>query len=730
MMITFHNQENTFCLKNNQISYIFSVEKERYILSNYFGKCLIDYQGSRKHYQYGRAFSSTPDSGDSSFSLDTALQEFPDAYQGDFRSPAYKVRSLDGDRVSRFEYKGYEIRKGKSALPGLPSIRETEGIDSETLEIYLEDEVRKLQLTLTYSIFEGFSTITRSVRLKNDSKNPIYLNKLMSISLDFLDGDWEVVTLHGSHLNEKNCNRRRLDSDLIKIESSRGTSSPQASPFIGLVKPDTREGSGEAIGFTLIYSGSFEGIVQKEQYGTLRVQLGINSEEFDWRLEPEQEFYSPEAVLAYSDTGLNGLSNQFHKLFSTCLVPEEFKEKERPVLINSWEAYYFDINEEKILTLAKESKQLGFDLLVVDDGWFHKRNSDTTSLGDWFVDRKKFPRGLSSLAEKVRNLGLELGIWFEPEMVSPDSDLYRKHPEWAIRSKRYDPILSRTQLVLDLANPDVCQYLVEAISTVVEETQISYIKWDMNRHLTDLYSSYLPTERQGELSHRYVLGLYSILESLRKRYPNLLFENCSSGGGRNDAGMLYYMPQTWVSDNSDAISRLSIQTGTSMFLPPATFGNHVSASPNHQVARVTPLETRFHVAAMGNLGYELDILALTDEEKEAIKDQIAFYKKYRYIFQFGHFHRLNEKGDKRVTWQISAPDKSVIIVMTVQILSPNTYLVPIIKLEELEKDREYKCLGINQHFYGDELMYAGISLPAESGDFLSQMLIFEAVEKK
>ena len=542
--------------------------------------------------------------------------------------------------------------------------------------------------------------------------------------MDLPTQEYDVLTLSGAHTEEKNVYRRPLCADSVTIESSRGTSSPQATPFIGLLSPGTTEEQGEVLGVNLIYSGNFYGCVQCGQYGTTRVQLGINPYQFGWQLSPGTSFCTPEAVLVYSENGLAGMSNTFHKLYRTRVCRGWYRDRERPVLLNSWEGMYFEINEKKVLTLAEEAAELGIELLVMDDGWFKGRNTDTTSLGDWTEDKKKFPDGLQSLAKKVKQKGIDFGIWFEPEMISKESDLYREHPDWVIRSPLYEPILSRHQLVLDLSNPAVCEYLIDAVSKVLVPGNISYVKWDMNRHLTDLGSAYLDRKNQNELSHRYVLGLYQVMETLTERFPQVLFESCSSGGGRFDAGMLYYMPQTWTSDNTDAVCRLKIQHGTSFLFPTVTMGAHVSACPNHQVGRTTPLATRFAVAAAGNLGYELDLKKLSKEEKEEVREQIAEYKRRRRTVQFGTYYRLADAfQENQSAWNIVSEDGMEVIFTHVQILARSAYRVPVIRLKGLDPDAVYTDCETGQEYGGDELMYAGIRIPRIRQDFSSTTMV-------
>ena len=540
------------------------------------------------------------------------------------------------------------------------------------------------------------------------------------------DSRWEILTLGGAHTKEKNIYRRKITADTILIESSRGASSPQGTPFIGLLRPETTEDMGEMIGINLIYSGNFAGYVQKSQYGTLRLQLGLNPETFQWSLCPQEKFVSPETVMVYSGRGIQKMSQTFHELYRKRVCRGYYRDKIRPVVFNSWEAVYFDVNEKKILQLAQQAADLGMEIFVLDDGWFQGRNSDKTSLGDWETDKKKFPGGLSCLSEKISKLGMRLGIWMEPEMISEESRLYQKHPEWVIRSRKYAPVPGRCQYVLDLSNPEVCSYLIEAVSRVLEESGAAYVKWDMNRHLTDLCSSYLPKERQGELSHRYVLGLYKILETLNRRFPEVLFEGCSSGGGRYDAGMLYYMPQTWASDNTDAICRLKIQQGTSMLFPPITMCNHVSGVPNHQVGRNTPLTTRFCVAMSGNLGYELNLGELPQEEKEEIARQIEVYKNIRKIVQFGKYYRLgNFFEEAHGGWEFVSEDGKEVIAVHIQVLAQPAYEIPIFYLRGLEETAWYQEKESGAIYGGDELMYAGITIPRDKSDFSSKVYYFQ-----
>lgn len=725
MQISFDEEQQIFHLNNDKISYVMQIEKQRYLKHCYYGKRIKKWRGGIKDYYYDRGFCANPVPEDRTFSLDTQLREFPEFGQGDFRSPAYEMEDAKGDRNARFCYSGYRILDGKIVPDHLPHVYTETDTEAMTLEITLQDRLRNQRILLYYTIYED-AVITRFAKWINDGTEPIEICRLLSLSMDLSTQQYDVLTLAGAHTEEKNVYRRSLCADSVVIDSCRGTSSPQATPFFGILSPQATEEQGEVLGVNLIYSGDFYGCVQCGQYGTTRVQMGINPFQFGWELQAGESFCTPEAVLVFSDKGLGGMTDTFHRLYRSRVCRGKYRDMERPVLLNSWEGMYFDINEEKILSLAREAAELGIELLVMDDGWFKGRNTDTTSLGDWTEDREKFPDGIQNLAEKVRQTGVGFGIWFEPEMISKESDLYRAHPDWVIRSPRYEPTLSRHQLVLDLSNPAVCDYLIDAVGKVLEPGNISYVKWDMNRHLTDLGSAYLGRKNQKELSHRYVLGLYRVMEELTRHFPDVLFESCSSGGGRFDAGMLYYMPQTWTSDNTDAVCRLKIQHGTSYLFPPVTMGAHVSACPNHQVGRTTPLATRFAVASAGNLGYELDLKKLSKEEKEEVREQIKIYKERRRTVQFGTYYRLADPfQENQSAWNIVSEDGSEVIFTHVQILARSAYRIPVIQLRGLDPDAVYIDCETGQEYGGDELMYTGIRIPRIRQDFSSTTIVWK-----
>ncbi|WP_455931078.1 alpha-galactosidase [Priestia aryabhattai] len=720
MTIYIDDEQLLFHLQGKNTSYVMQVIRDGYLAHLYWGKNVRSYRGSNKIIFMNREFSPNPDALDRTFSLDTLPQEYPAYGNGDFRTPAYQMQLENGSTVTDLRYKEYKIYKGKPNLQGLPSTYVDDENEAETLEIIMEDKLLGLTATLTYSLYEERDVITRSVRFDNKSLQNLKLLRALSTSVDFRDDEYELITLSGAHNNEKNIERRKIVPGIQMVDSCRGASSPQQAPFLALVRKGTDEDQGEVYAFNLVYSGNFTAQVQVDPYHNTRVSMGINPLDFSWLLEPGETFQTPEVVMVYTAKGLSDMSSIYHELYSKRLCRLPFRDRVRPILINNWEATYFDFNAEKIEQIANEAKKVGIELFVLDDGWFGKRNNSKSSLGDWVVDRRKLPKGLEDLANRVRNLGMEFGLWFEPEMVSIDSDLYRNHPDWCIHVPGRPHTLGRNQLVLDLSRQEVCDYVIKALSDILSSAPITYVKWDMNRHMTDVGSAALPPERQRETAHRYILGLYKIMEEITKRFPNILFESCSSGGGRFDAGMLYYMPQTWTSDNTDAICRLKIQYGTSLVYPPITMGAHVSSVPNHQVGRVTPLETRGYVAMSGNFGYELDLTKLTDEEKTVVKQQITLYKEIRPLIQFGRFYRIfNPFDGTEAAWNFVSEDRSEVVASYFKVLSEPAAPIRTIKFKGLNLDYVYQNVETGELFGGDELMNVGITLPIIKQDFLS-----------
>lgn len=716
-----------FHLSTENTSYVIEILKDSTIGHMYYGARIKEYHNSKKYIYMDRGFSPNPKGQDSDYSYDTLPQEYPTNGNGDFRIPAYQTLEEDGSRVSNFKYIKYEIINDKPSLEGLPSSYVKNKDTVATLVLYAKDKVNNLLVKLYYSIFYHLDVITRSVEFINEGSKEIKLLRALSMNLDIRDPNFDLITLYGRHNNERNLVRRQVVPGIQGIDSTRTSSSSHQNPFIALVKPETNEQYGEAYGFGLVYSGNFLAQVQLDSYETIRVSMGINPYDFSWKLSPGNSFQTPEVIMTYTNSGLGGMSRIYHDFIREHLLRFEFKYRERPILLNTWESFYFDFNETDIINLAYESKELGIELLVLDDGWFGKRNDISSSLGDWYVNKDKLPNGLLNLARKIKNIGLDFGLWFEPEMVSPNSDLYEKHPDWVIGIPNRDRSLGRKQYVLDLSRSEVQEYIFDTVSHYLDSAPIDYIKWDMNRNVTELWSEKLSADQQQELSHRYILGLYSILERLTTEYPHVLFENSSSGGGRYDLGMLYYMGQSWTSDNTDAIGRLPIQYGTSLIYPAITMGAHVSTALNHQVGRITPLESRAHVAMAGNLGYELDVQKLNDQEKKQIKEQIKFYKANRELIQFGNLYRLNTNDENENAWLFIDDAKAEFLVTYVKILSIPGAPIRFIRLSGLDPDALYEDTSNGNVFYGDELMNSGISIERVKQDFYSKIWKFKKI---
>jgi alpha-galactosidase len=728
MPITFDQEERTFHLQNDKISYVLQVTKEGYLLHRYWGKAIRRYHESAPLVFLDRGFSPSPTPDDRTFSLDTLPMEYPAYGNGDFRAPAFEVAFPDGSRVTNLQYVSHCITGGKPKLAGLPATYVENDAEAQTLDITMKDALSGLEAVLSYTIFEQTGAITRSVRFQNKGKEPIRLLRVLSANVDFRDDRFDLLTLDGAHANERNMTRQRLTYGTQLVDSCRGASSHQHNPFIALMRPNTDEEHGEVYGFNLVYSGNFLAQVQVDQFQTARVSIGINPFDFEWLLQPGESFQAPEAVLVYSNAGLDGLSQIYHKLYRQRLCRGKFRDALRPILVNSWEAAYFDFNEDSILKLAQEAKDVGIELVVLDDGWFGKRDDDNSSLGDWVTNRKKLPEGLEGLGKRIHKMGLQFGLWFEPEMVSKDSDLYRAHPDWCLHVKDRPYTLGRNQLVLDLSREDVCAYIIRAVSNVLSNAPIDYVKWDMNRHMTEIGSAKLPPQRQCETAHRYMLGLYHVMDAITSRFPNVLFESCSGGGGRFDPAILYYMPQTWTSDNTDAVCRLKIQYGTSIVYPPSTICSHVSVSPNEQIGRITPLQTRGYVAMSGNFGYELDLSKLSKTEKEEVRRQVALYKEIRPLIQFGAQHRLlSPFNSNEASWLYVSQDGSEVVVFYFIVLAQPAVPIRILRLRGLDPTAQYRDLESGKIFGGDELLSVGLTVPVENGDFTSQFWHFKRI---
>lgn len=726
MGIIYCEKDRTFTLQTKNTTYQMQVDRYGFLLHLYYGKKTDGCMDYLLTY-YDRGFSGNPyDAGeDRTYSMDTLPQEFPCYGNGDFRSTAFAVENADGSMSCDLRYKSHKIFDGKYNLEGLPAVYASEQ-EAQTLEILMEDPVTGVKVVLLYGVLPTQDIITRSVCVKNESSGKIYLNKIESASLDFLYGDYELLTFYGRHAMERNVQRVPVVHGTQKIGSVRGTSSHQYNPMMILAEKETTEDKGNCYAMSFVYSGCFQGEVLKDQLNQTRMMLGLQEEAFRYPLEAGEMFQAPEVILSYSSEGMNRLSQNLHHCIRQHICRGKYKEEIRPILINSWEAAYFDFTGDTIYELAKAAKEVNIDMLVMDDGWFGKRDDDNSGLGDWFVNEKKLGGTLGNLIKRINDLGVKFGIWIEPEMVSEDSDLYRKHPDWALTVPGRNPVRSRNQLVLDFSRKEVVDEIYDQICKVLDQGNIEYVKWDMNRSLMDVYSSV--TRDQGRVLHDYVLGLYDFLERLVQRYPNLLIEGCSGGGGRFDAGMMYYTPQIWCSDNTDAIDRLRIQYGTSFSYPVSVVGSHVSAVPNHQTGRKTPLHTRGVVAMSGTFGYELNLMKLSEEEKQEIREQIAEYKSYAPIIQNGLYYRLSDPTTEEIcAWEFVHTDEKeqskVLLNIVMQVIHGNM-TVNYVKLQGLEETAVYREEKSGKRYTGAALMYGGMPLPIEPGEYQAYQYCF------
>lgn len=710
---------NLFYIQSKEMSMIIE-NREGDLLLRHIGGKIVNYHGSNAIFEKDHAFSGNPTPDNRTFSYDTQRQIFGVHGFGDFRCPSLKIQH-DNNELTQFKLKDSHILHGVVEATGLPSPHSMEG--SETLVFILEDEFAKLRLTLYYTAYADRATISTFAKISNLSDKAVIINRALSTMLDVPAGNYDVMTLQGAYAREKTVRRQKVEQGIFSIASNRGASGHAQTPAVILCDGTATEDAGQALALQLLYSGNFQAFVQKNQLNEVRLGLGINDDNFAWQLAAGDNFETPVALMTYSAKGLTHLSQESQLFVQNHIMPKQFAHVERPILINNWEATYFDFKKEKLLDLADEASKLGVELFVLDDGWFGNRFDDNRALGDWVVNEEKLGGPLSDLIDKVHAKGLKFGLWFEPEMISVDSDLYRAHPDWAIQAEGRAHTYSRNQLVLNLAHPDVVAYIKSAIDKILTENAIDYVKWDYNRNITNIGNgdSALATKMQ---SHAYMLGLYDLVSYLTEKHSNILFESCSGGGGRNDLGMMRYFPQVWASDNTDAISRLPIQYGSSYLYPIISMGSHVSASPNHQMGRTTPIETRGNVAMMGNLGYELDLTSLPESDKEVIAAQVAHYKDIRPVVQFGKHYRLinPEQGANEAAVQFVYEGKTV--VTYVRTLSTIEKIETTLKLKGLEEAATYRLQETGQVFSGAELMYAGLTVTLPQGDYLSQQYYF------
>jgi len=731
MGIRYLADQRLFKLDAGDASYIIGiVDEEQFLGHVYFGRRISD---SFIHSDSLMRINESPfvpskNNRDRLSFYDTFPSEYPTHGIGDFRETCLGILDSGGHTASKLEFVSYEIMKGKPPLDGLPA---TFGNDEDctTLKIVCLDRILNLEVILLYTAFEHLNVITRSAVIRNSGNDPISLTKALSCCVDLDGNDYDIISLHGSWARERHIQRIPMGLGKKVISSNRGEPGHQYNPFVAVAESDATEDFGEVYGFNLVYSGNFYACVEGTQFEAARIVMGINPTDFRWLLEPGQEFTAPEVVMVYSYQGIGGMTRTFHDLYRKPLIRSSYRDRKRPILINNWEATYFNFDTEKLLAIAREASSLGIEMLVMDDGWFGRRNSDNCSLGDWVVNEEKLKGGLRHLVDEVNKLGMGFGIWFEPEMVSPDSDLYRAHPEWCIHIEGRTAGLARNQYVLDLANPEVADAVYDMMKKILSEANITYVKWDMNRPLTDLGSNWLPPERQGELSHRYILAVYKMMDRLTTDFPHILLENCSGGGARFDPGMLYYGPQIWCSDNTDAIDRLIIQRGTAMVYPLSTIGAHVSDCPNHTVNRTTPFETRGYVALAGTFGYELDVTKIPEEDRKMIPEQVKMYHKYNDLIREGDYYRIADFSDNHLydAWMVVSKDKKEALVTYIQVYQRPNHRSRRIRLKGLDENTVYRDSLTGESCSGSALMYAGINITGLYGDFRGKLIHLTAV---
>lgn len=737
MSIQVNASNRLFHLQTKHTSYVFHVIEDGSLGQLYYGPKIPfkdDYANLNTREEHDCTNTRTDE--DVEFQAELLKQEYAGLGKGDYRYPAFQITYPNGSRTSEFQYRDYELKDGKARLTGLPSTFADDSNDSQTLTVKLADG--DLELQLHYTIFADEDVIVRSTTFVNHGKT-VFLNRALSAQLDLPDANYDFIQFAGSWSRERHLHRSHLRPGTQSISSLRTASSHQENPFFMLARPHTDNNQGAVFGFNFVYSGNFLDSVEVDQFDTTRVLIGINPDEFGWKLNSGDSFQTPEVIFSYTDNGFNALSQQLGAFYAQHLINPHFAHQERPILINNWEATFMDFTEDKLMPIVKRAKELGIEMFVLDDGWFGHRDDDRSSLGDWFVDEKKFNHGIAGFAKRVHDLDMKFGLWFEPEMISIDSKLYQTHPEWMIKTLGRGQTPGRHQFVLDMSRKEVVGYLFGLMSHIIQDAKLDYIKWDMNRNITEMYGADLPADQQLEFSHRYILGVYDLYDRLTKAFPDVLFESCASGGGRFDLGMMYYAPQAWCSDDTDAIERIKIQDGTSYGYTPSMWGAHVSAVPNDQVGRLTSIDTRAKVAYFGAFGYELDVTELSDEEQATIKQQVAFYKQYRKLFQFGTFYRLEtpDTSDNVYAWETVSPDKQTAIGMRYQILNGANPAYIRYYFKGLDPERHYTVNDGSEVFSGAELMNAGyfvprvmnrLQSPKVPSDFHADMFIVKAVD--
>lgn len=716
MSITFHEDGKIVHLKNEKISYIMQIIDEKYLMHCYFGNTLREYHINEREYFFKKAYTTNDDLMIENVSLDDIGMELPVRGRGDFRIPILSIIPSNGVEYIDLHFKEWKVLEGKQKIKGMPATFGKKE-EVETLEIICEDAIAKVRVYSYYSIFKGKGIITRHQKIENYGIQEIILENAKSMSLDLPSQDYDWISLYGTYAKEANMQRYSLHHGIQKIESARGSSSPQHQPFFALALPQTDEFHGEIYGFHLIYSGNFVAEAEKDQFGNVRVQIGINSDTFSWKLRSGESFETPEAVMNYSQDGLNGMSQNFHWLYQQHLMQKKFEHKKRPILLNSWEAMYYDVSLDKINEQADLAKKVGVDLFVLDDGWFRKGLTSESPIGDWKCIEAKLPGGIKNVANMIHKKGLKFGLWFEPEAVSENSDLYKEHPQWILHVPEYIPVHGRKEYLLDLSRQDVRDYIIDVFDQYLKDGDIDYVKWDMNRPITDANSVLLKKGQKKEVYHRYILGLYEILEKVTAKYPEVLFEGCSSGGARFDPGILYYVGQNWCSDNTDGFDRVDIQLGFGLIYPPICMSAHVSITPNHQTGRTTSLDTRYKVGKLFNLGYELDLKLCKQKELSEIKKQIKDYKAIQQSVVDGVFYRHDTGNENYKMWSLYDKKKEECFVMIFQKLHTPLSARCMFKVPYLNINANYQELSSRKIYGGDELKNIGISIPLVKEDF-------------
>ena len=708
----------TIHLQTKNVSYVMYRNEEEDLLSFHFGGRIADWDYAKEKKLCMEAFQVIVSTNQHP-QLSSLPQEYPAYGRSDQRHPAFQLVNTLGNSVTCLKYRESRVLPGQAfQMAQMPTLFAGSG-KVDTLEVVLADEVIGLEVLLYYVVFEDYDVIARSAVIVNKADTPIELQSACSANVDLPQGEYDLIHFCGDWGRERGMEKTTLSKGaIVEICDNTGRGSRWNNPFVMVASPGADEEQGQVYGFNLIYSGNHSTVAQMDWAGRLRIQQGISDQSFSWLLAPGEEFLTPQSVICYSDKGFGALSHKYHGLYGNHLMRSHWAKKQRPILLNSWEGCYFDFDEPKLLSMAENARKVGIELFVLDDGWFGKRDDAKSSLGDWVIHKKKLPDGLSGLAEKINAMGMEFGLWFEPEMISPDSDLYRAHPDWVVRVPQVEPIEYRYQWVLDLSRQEVCDYVLEAVSSVLEGANITYVKWDMNRIVCDA-----PFDG---FHHAYVLGYYDIMSRLTERFPQILFEGCCSGGGRFDPGVLAYMPQIWTSDNSDAISRLKIQYSTSICYPLSTMGAHVSPVPNHQVGRVTSLKTRADVAYFGMFGYELDIAQMTQEELEEVKAQTAFAKRIQPLVREGVFHRLRSPFEtNECIWEVVSQDQSHVFMMGCRVLSVirnRRHLEPKVRLRDLDPEGVYEDVTTGERYSGSLLMNRGLILDYAVQDFATVTL--------